>query len=232
MASSSRSSARSARQRASRPASSSAPPSAARRSAASRATAARSARSARRASSHWSSRAATASAFRPSRACSSRSPRRPPAGRRARRTRPAQQQQPQRRGRGQARPVPPGELPQPVAGRRRAGQHRLVGQVALHVRGEAVGRLVPAAAVLLQGLHHDPVQLAADQPAQLRRLQSRGWPRSTAASSVVLSRVLGRGGSSSRISRSISSERRLLQPLPFAAASCPVSSSYRSTPSE
>ena len=68
--------------------------------------------------------------------------------------------------------VPPHELPQPVAGRRRAGLHRLVGQVALHVRRQAVGRLVAAVAVLLQRLHHDPVQLAAHQPAQLRRLRA------------------------------------------------------------
>ena len=104
MSSSARSSARSARQRASRPASSSAPPSAARRSAAPRATAAWSARSARRASSHWSSRAATASAFcaepgplAACAACRSEYQRERPAG---------GQQQPHRRGQGQVHPPP------------------------------------------------------------------------------------------------------------------------------
>ena len=81
-----------------------------------------------------------------------------------------QEEQHQRRHR-QAALVPPGELPQPVPRRRRARLHRLVGQVALHVQREAVGRLVAAVAVLLQRLHHDPVQLAADQLRQLRRLR-------------------------------------------------------------
>ena len=81
-------------------------------------------------------------------------------------------------------PVPPGELPQPIPGRRRAGLHRLVGQVALEVARQAVGRLVSPVAVLLQRLHHDPVQLAAHQPAQPRRLDVRGRPRSLGSSSV------------------------------------------------
>ena len=57
---------------------------------------------------------------------------------------------------------------------------------------EAVGGLVAAGAVLLQGLHHDPVQLPADQFRQSRRFhlpaggqrrqrlagtQPRAWPR-------------------------------------------------------
>ena len=56
---------------------------------------------------------------------------------------------------------------------------------------QAVGRLVAAAAVLLQRLHHDPVQLAAHQPAQLPRLdvpvrRDRGqlFGRATAACSA------------------------------------------------
>ena len=55
---------------------------------------------------------------------------------------------------------------QPIARRRRTRLHRLVVQVALHVGREGAGRLVAAVAVLLQGLHHDPVQLAAEQLAQ------------------------------------------------------------------
>ena len=49
--------------------------------------------------------------------------------------------------------------------------HRLVGQVALHVHGEAGGRLMPPAAVLLHRLHHDPVQFTAHQ---LRQHAPRG----------------------------------------------------------
>ena len=76
------------------------------------------------------------------------------------------EQQGDRRRRGQPGPVLPRELAQPVARAGRRRQHRLAGQVAVHVRREAVGRLVPAGAVLLEGLHHDPVQLAADQLRQ------------------------------------------------------------------
>jgi len=71
---------------------------------------------------------------------------------------------------GQRRPVAPGELPQPVPRRRRTGLHRLIVQVALHIHREAVGGLVTPVAVLFQRLHHDPVQLAAAEPAQLPRI--------------------------------------------------------------
>ena len=49
---------------------------------------------------------------------------------------------------------------EPIPGRRRARLHRPVGQVPHHVGGEVVGRLVPPPSVLLQRLHHDPVELA------------------------------------------------------------------------
>jgi len=58
----------------------------------------------------------------------------------------AEEHKPQRRARGQARPMTPGELAQAVASRRRAGQHRLVGQLALHVCRQASGGLVAAGA--------------------------------------------------------------------------------------
>ena len=58
---------------------------------------------------------------------------------------------------------------------------RPVVKVALHVGGEAVGRLVAAVAVLLQALHHDPVQLAAHQLRQLGRLRCLRGPRWTPA---------------------------------------------------
>ena len=84
-----------------------------------------------------------------------------------------QQEEEARRDR-QRRPVLARELPQPVAGRRRARLHRLVVQVALDVPGQPAGRLVPPRPVLLQALHHDPVELAAHQLRQPRRL---GLPR-------------------------------------------------------
>ena len=59
------------------------------------------------------------------------------------------------------RAIAPHELAQPVRGAGRPCQDRLVVQVPPQVHGQAVGRLVPAIAVLLQGLHHDPVQVAA-----------------------------------------------------------------------
>ena len=87
-------------------------------------------------------------------------------------------------------------------------------------------------AVLLQALHHDPVQLAADQLRQLApapvlppggdRRQRRRLP---------ISRVLGLGGSSSRISRSISA-RPAARSRFRSSGVVPVSSSYSSTPSE
>ena len=77
----------------------------------------------------------------------------------------------------------------------------------LEVRRQAVGRFVTARAVLLQALHHDPVQVApelvhaASSASAERRLAVvvSSSPRS------VASRVLGRTGSFSRIVRRISS---------------------------
>ncbi len=66
--------------------------------------------------------------------------------------------------------VPPGELAETVAGRGRTGQDRLVAQVPLDVGRKAVGRFVAPRAVLFQGLHHDPVQIAAEQLPELLHL--------------------------------------------------------------
>ena len=41
-----------------------------------------------------------------------------------------------------------------------ASQHGLVVQVTPHVCRKAIGRFVPASSILLQALHHDPVQIA------------------------------------------------------------------------
>ena len=96
-------------------------------------------------------------------------------------TAPPAQQARERPRRRQRRAVLAGELPQPVRRRRRAGLDRVVRQVALDVAGEAAGRLVPPRPVLLQRLHHDPVQLAAHQLRQPRRLGLAPAPRSSAA---------------------------------------------------
>ena len=60
----------------------------------------------------------------------------------------------------------------PVAAARRAGLDDLVGEIALDVAGEAVGRLVAPGAVLLQRLHHHPVELALQQLRQPGRLDA------------------------------------------------------------
>src|SRR5262249_60038199 len=65
-----------------------------------------------------------------------------------------------------------GEVPQSVARRGRARLHRLVGQVAPHVPRQGGGRFVPPGAVLLQALHHDPVQLTPHRPPELPRVRS------------------------------------------------------------
>jgi len=71
-----------------------------------------------------------------------------------------QQEEPRRRH--DRRPVLAVELPQTVRERRRAGLDGLVLQETIDVPRQAVGRLVAAGPVLLQRLHHDPVELAAE----------------------------------------------------------------------
>src|SRR5690349_11719882 len=43
-------------------------------------------------------------------------------------------------------------------------------QITFDIAGQAVGGFVAAAAVLLQRLHDDPIELAAHQPAELSRV--------------------------------------------------------------
>ena len=54
---------------------------------------------------------------------------------------------------------------------RRPGHHWFVVQMPLNIRREAVGRLVAARAVFFQRFHDDPVQVAAHQMNQFRRLR-------------------------------------------------------------
>ncbi len=78
-------------------------------------------------------------------------------------------QQQQCRERPRPSPAPRGacaQLPQLVSRRRRARLDRVARQVTLDVAGKAAGRLVTPGSVLLQRLHHDPVELAADQLGQ------------------------------------------------------------------
>ena len=64
----------------------------------------------------------------------------------------------------------PRELAQPVSGRRRSGLDRLARQISLDVAHQVIGRLIPPFPVLLERLVRDPVELAAHQPCELRRL--------------------------------------------------------------
>ena len=63
----------------------------------------------------------------------------------------------------------------PIRDRRGTGENRLVGQMPLDVHREADGRLVPARAILLERLHHDPVQVA---PHKLTQAVGIGVPMS------------------------------------------------------
>jgi len=66
--------------------------------------------------------------------------------------------------------VPASELAHAVHRARGAGADRLVTQVPSHVRRQLPHRIVPASTVLLEGLHHDPVEIAAEGASQPHRL--------------------------------------------------------------
>src|SRR5262245_37640813 len=59
-----------------------------------------------------------------------------------------------------------------VGGRRRAGLDLVVIHVALQVQGEGARRFIAATAVLFESLHHDPVELSANGPAEPGRLSA------------------------------------------------------------
>ena len=67
----------------------------------------------------------------------------------------------------------------------------------MNVEPQSVRGFVPAIAVLFQGFHDDPVQIAAQEAAQRRVPAAPGGDRGS--SPVAVSRVLGLGGSSSRM---------------------------------
>ena len=60
-----------------------------------------------------------------------------------------------------------GEFAKAIPGRWRACLHRLIDQIALHVAGHATGGVVAPGSIFFHRLHHDPVQLAAHEPAEL-----------------------------------------------------------------
>jgi hypothetical protein len=73
------------------------------------------------------------------------------------------EEQSDRRRRRQCGPVFLRELPQPIRRRRRTRFYWLVAQIALNVSRHAVGGLVPPRTILLQRLHRDPVEIAANE---------------------------------------------------------------------
>ena len=79
------------------------------------------------------------------------------------------QQQRNRRRHAQRLAMPPHKFPQTITRPRRRGAHRLVRKVMLDVQSEGIGRLVAARPVLLDGLHHHPVQVLIHQPGDAFR---------------------------------------------------------------
>ena len=60
----------------------------------------------------------------------------------------------------------PRKLPQPIPYRGRPGQDRFTAQMVRHILSQFQSRVVAARAILFQRLHHDPVEIAANQFAQ------------------------------------------------------------------
>ena len=79
------------------------------------------------------------------------------------------QRQRHRTRRGKRHLIPPNRFLESVRRCRRTSRHRLVVQMPFDVHCHATGRLVAAAPILLQALHHDPIQIAQQRPDQLRR---------------------------------------------------------------
>ena len=64
------------------------------------------------------------------------------------------------------------EFPHPVARGRRMRLDRFPREIPLHVGGETVGRFIAPRPILLQRLHHDPVEFVAKQAGQLLRFRA------------------------------------------------------------
>ena len=131
-------------------------------------------------------------------------PRRPARPARCSTTTPATSRQREARGDRQRRPVLAGELPQPVAGRRRAGLDRLVVQVAARRPGPARWPSRTAASGPSPGTSSRSSRARRAPASTAAPARSSAPPRSTAGRPSRESRALGRGGSSSLIRRRIS----------------------------
>ena len=103
------------------------------------------------------------------------------------------------------RPVAAGPSRRPVSRGRGPGLDRFVVQVPLDVPRQGVRRLVSPVAVFLEGLHHNPVELMAEHPAQPGWIHLASACNGQCLRARVRIRVLGRGGSSSQMTRRISS---------------------------
>ena len=118
-----------------------------------------------------------------------------------------------------------GEFLEAVHGSWGASEDRFVGKVTLNVGGEGAGRFVAPAAVFFEGFHHDPIELAAERCRNAAGIgaaalgdRGQGWGLERAHAGA------GRGGSSSRIIRRISSRPALLR-VSLSKGVVPVSSS-------
>ena len=81
-------------------------------------------------------------------------------------------------------------------------------RIVFHIDRQGAGGFVAAVAVFFQAFHHDPVEFAPEQPAQVPWIDAAlcGDRAEIACCAKVDSRVLGRGGSSSRMMRRSSSK--------------------------
>ncbi len=90
---------------------------------------------------------------------------------------------------GESQLVPLNRFLEVVEPARRAGFDRLRAEMPLYVHRQAIGGLVAAGAVLLQTLHHDPVQIASKLVSSL----AARWPRWAAVVEFVGSQSLSPG---------------------------------------
>ena len=110
------------------------------------------------------------------------------------------------------------------------GYYRLVPQVPPHVGGQLAHARVAAIGFLFQRLHDDPIQVVAKLTDEQMRFGVARIATRLAWSLSWISRVLGRGSSTSRI---ICRTSATLLPRQLAESNgrSPLSNSYRITPS-
>jgi hypothetical protein len=91
------------------------------------------------------------------------------------------------------------ELPQAIRAARRAGEHGFVREVTLYVRREVARGRVTARAILLETLHHDPVEIAAQERAHARGVDAPSLRR-------LCGRLVDRGDACARRPRLLVSQ--------------------------